>query len=414
MKKHINNTFIMLRNVPEPWLSIIKGIANPSFDETIAQIPNADLPHLCPTEGNVMNVFRKTPWEALHTIILGQDPYHSLMNNELDMPTPIADGLAFSSKATTTPPSLRNIFGALQKSNLIATTPMINDLTMWCQHGVLLLNTALTTIDGTAEKHIKIWHPFVINLIREIINRKHDQMTICLWGGKAQTLWKAVASPHPIEVLTYSHPSPLGNNKLPADQRFINCDHFTRISVKNQRMNWNPMMRQLIFTDGSHSKKANSGGYAFVVFYGAFHGLVKYGTSPSPSTNQVSEGIALVKAIEFINTHNLHNVLVITDSQFYINVITDWMYKWYAIDSSLSKKSDGEPIKNRQIIMTLFKNWNMAKERNTMLEHVRSHQLEPSQTTREERIAYVKWYGNKLADQFAGMKPPTEQTKYAF
>ena len=58
-----------------------------------------------PTESNVFNAFRLTPYAQTKVVILGQDPYHGPSQ---------AHGLSFSvEEGNKLPPSLKNIFKEL-------------------------------------------------------------------------------------------------------------------------------------------------------------------------------------------------------------------------------------------------------------------------------------------------------------
>lgn len=90
-------------------------------------------PHL------IFNAFRQTPFSKIKVVIVGQDPY--IKENE-------AMGLSFSvPKGTKVPPSLKNIYHALDADSKIPFVwpkPPHGDLTRWTTQGVLLLNAILT------------------------------------------------------------------------------------------------------------------------------------------------------------------------------------------------------------------------------------------------------------------------------
>ena len=144
-----------------------------------------------PILDNVFNAFNLTNYNDVKVLILGQDPYPNPMH---------AHGLAFSSRNTTTPGSLRNIFKAIDavyESNLVLNKN--NDLTNWAKSGVLLLNTSLTyrSVDVNVvglktnnsqnkEKkfHLKTWEPFIDLIIAKLLNR-NKKLVMFLWGGDA-------------------------------------------------------------------------------------------------------------------------------------------------------------------------------------------------------------------------------------
>lgn len=360
------------------------------------------IPTLCPQIGEIFNAFKYTPPSLFHSIIVGQDPYSSVYMDETTyMERPTAHGLAFSTCAVGVPPSLVNIFKCLKASKLIDDDddPSPN-LIMWAQQGVLLLNTALTTVIGKTNAHLTIWQHYIKSLIARILDAataKNKRINIMLWGSKAIHI---LNERHRIShnVLTWSHPSPLSDNRLPPHQKFVVCDHFTKVSNICHKMCWDPNISQHIFTDGSYRRKSQVGGYAVICFYGGLDGYAIYGTTPPPATNQVSEGTALLKAIECANAHNIYKPIIVTDSQFYINVITKWMSAWYANDPTLTKKLDGEKIANVELIRKIYAEWQkLCKFTTPSIMHQRSHQPPPP----VDSPTYHLWYGNSLADKYA-------------
>ena len=208
-----------------------------------------------PVFNNIFNALEIVPFDEVKVLILGQDPY----------PNPLhAHGLAFSSKNTTTPGSLRNIFKAIDSaygSNLVVKKN--NDLTEWAESGVLLLNTALTyknTFDKslsdkenkknqTREKafHMSVWKEFVDTIITKLLNRD-KKLVMLLWGGEAWNIvlknierngikyeeyrnGKVVLTGKNILILHTDHPSQvkinLGGKFLEhAPLHFKECDEF--------------------------------------------------------------------------------------------------------------------------------------------------------------------------------------------
>ena len=207
-----------------------------------------------PVKVNIFNALRLVPFDKVNVLILGKDPYP----NPKD-----AHGLAFSSLNNTTPDSLKNIFKAIDSvygSDLF--NKAYNNLTNWAEQGVLLLNTGLTykRIDNPEltkkekdllqarkqNEHMKIWKPFVKQIIQKILTIKNRPIAMMLWGNDAHNLVfgniknkdfkeqlhsrSAVIVPDTqIMLLQCSHPSPLSVNRggdFPevAQKHFVECD----------------------------------------------------------------------------------------------------------------------------------------------------------------------------------------------
>ncbi|MBR4748871.1 MAG: uracil-DNA glycosylase [Abditibacteriota bacterium] len=131
-----------------------------------------------PTKENVFNAFKHADIKDIKCVILGQDPYPD--------PTP-ATGLAFSLPREEPIPnnnSLKYIFAELELEKY--SIPNNGDLTPWAERGVLLLNSALTYCKSEQDKHLKLWRPFTVAVLRKIITEGKNHVVFMLWGDKAQ------------------------------------------------------------------------------------------------------------------------------------------------------------------------------------------------------------------------------------
>ncbi|WP_373567109.1 uracil-DNA glycosylase [Pseudidiomarina homiensis] len=167
-----------------------------------------------PPAAEVFHAFRLTPLAELKVVILGQDPYHGPGQ---------AHGLCFSvPQGVKLPPSLRNIYKAIQHDYPDYQPPAHGDLTHWAEQGVLLLNTVLTVEDGKAHSHASWgWEHFTDTVIAKI-NAHCEGVVFLLWGAHAQKKG-ALIDRQRHHVLTAVHPSPLS-----AHRGFLTCGHFKR------------------------------------------------------------------------------------------------------------------------------------------------------------------------------------------
>ena len=161
-----------------------------------------------PTPENRFTALALTPDPAaVRVIILGQDPYHTLVDGK-----PIAHGLAFSSKSGI-PPSLRNIYKELA-SDLSVSEPKSGDLSGWAAQGVLLLNDVLTVTAGKPQSHCGLgWEEITGKLIEKVLIAA-PHVVIVAWGRNAQKRIAAknlapLITQHKHTVLNAPHPSPL-------------------------------------------------------------------------------------------------------------------------------------------------------------------------------------------------------------
>lgn len=183
-----------------------------------------------PPKELVFNAFRKTPYDKVKVVIMGQDPYHGPEQ---------AHGLCFSvPKGIPTPPSLQNIFKELA-SDIGLPIPSHGCLSSWAEQGVLLLNATLTVRQGEPMSHHgKGWETFTDAVIAKLSERK-DPIIFVLWGKSAQEKCKHLRSSANSSghiILTAPHPSPLS-----AHQGFLGCRHFSQINTLLEQQGKDPI-----------------------------------------------------------------------------------------------------------------------------------------------------------------------------
>jgi len=169
-------------------------------------------PQLTPPPALVMRSFQE-PFDSVRVLLLGQDPY----------PTKnVACGLAFAvSEESKLPQSLKNLMKELatdlpQASNLGA-------LARWSSQGVMLLNSALTTIVGAAGAHAKIWSGFT----KAVLEQLDSSSLVCLsLGEHAKKLSTLIVKG---EVIQATHPSPLS-----ASRGFFGSRIYSRVNSSLQ------------------------------------------------------------------------------------------------------------------------------------------------------------------------------------
>lgn len=165
-----------------------------------------------------------TPLDKVRVVILGQDPYHELGQ---------ANGLAFSVyHGVKMPPSLRNMFKELQEDLGIERND--TDLSDWAEQGVLLLNTALSVIEGEANSMASIWEPFTDRLI-ELIDESKEPVIFVLWGGNAKKKKRLIKNNKSL-IIESAHPSPLS-----AYRGFFGSKPYSKINDKLIELNQKPI-----------------------------------------------------------------------------------------------------------------------------------------------------------------------------
>lgn len=161
-----------------------------------------------PRTSDVFRAFQECPWDNLHTVILGLDPYPGIVKGKNQY---VADGLAFSSRySDVCPKSLDLIRKAIEVDvfdGLWLDAPINNfDLTHWANQGILLLNTALTyPIGQKSGAHFELWKPFITYVLQEI-NARKNSVGVILMGKMAQS-YKSLFTNESFAIYTCSHPA---------------------------------------------------------------------------------------------------------------------------------------------------------------------------------------------------------------
>lgn len=200
--------------------------------KTLDHIENIIGTNFVPNREDVFNPFVWTPLYKVRVLILGQDPYHKLLNDG----TPQAVGAAFSTRRhAPLQPSIRNMYKEISRTIPEFETPSHGDLKGWTDQGVLLMNASWTTRPGKAGAHECIWNGLTTRVFK-LIRESRPNTIVLLWGNSAQ---KYIQYMGRLKVLTSSHPSPLSAHK-----GFSGCGHFLEVnqyltSIGEQPIDWN-------------------------------------------------------------------------------------------------------------------------------------------------------------------------------
>ncbi len=160
-----------------------------------------------PESKNIFRALNLTPLEDVKVVIIGQDPYHGIVNGICQ-----AQGLSFSVPAgIKNPPSLINIFKELEAEfgkKPKAEVKFNGDLSCWAQQGVLLLNAVLTVESGKAGSHAgRGWENLTDEIIK-LISRERENVVFLLWGAYARKKKDLIDDKKHL-ILESAHPSPL-------------------------------------------------------------------------------------------------------------------------------------------------------------------------------------------------------------
>lgn len=345
----------LLQNINSEWINIIySGKTKIMLDKIINKLSNIN--NITPQPSDIFNWCRYTKLTDIKVILIGMDPYHK---------TGWAHGLSFScNNNSKIPPSLRNIYKCLINTECISEMPSHSNLESWARQGILLLNASLSTLLGKAGAHMKIWDKYVKEIIKQVCDYHYNndnQLIFMLWGSFAQSFVDIVDDDYHI-CLTHIHPSPLAQ-RVPEEQKFINCQHFKEVNqilIEDDQapIDWNIKEKKHIeekqydcaeeildigdhhhisFTDGSaypnNKSKDSRAGYALLFVSGEFKDKCLYGNidiSKYNASNIRAEGIAILRTLEIVknSTQPWKKLTIITDCEFWMNMIEKYMPKW--------------------------------------------------------------------------------------
>ena len=365
----------VLAGVHADWLEIFE---KPHIREMLTELlPMADQ--------STFEAFRHSSIGNLRLVIVGQSPVGTT-------------GLAFDRKRV-----LKSIAACLFRCRMIPK-PALIDLRSWAVQGVLLLNRALTKESASA------WHPFTTAIVAELCELP---VTFMLWGNNARRLQTHIQSR---PCMLWGHPSPSVDALAPEDERFINCDHFTRVELPGRAIVWDSYADVTMFADGACSgngKASARAGYGVFICGGAFDALELHGpvapwnyllvndvivsgdVAVRPSNNR-AEFLAACHALQTaLNSYTYGAVKLITDCKLFCNTLTVWLPGWKR-NGTMEGKANLDLIAIAEELYTRLQ----ARCQSVTIKHVNaSHDYAlPADACDEARFI---WRGNDKADKLA-------------
>ena len=146
--------------------------------------------NIFPQQHNVFRAFHECKYDDCKVVIIGSDPYPQKN---------VANGLAFSNNLDNknTSPSLQVLLKASGSTD--------KTLESWCKQGILLLNTALSVVEGKPSSHLLLWRPFIKSFLKNLSEWETGIIYILL-GKDAQGL-KLFINTKLNDVLEENHPA---------------------------------------------------------------------------------------------------------------------------------------------------------------------------------------------------------------
>lgn len=390
-----------LADIPKNWRDILE---NKELVVICEALRNTSF---TPPAKNIFEFAKLTPFNKIKVVIIGQDPYPRAGD---------AHGLAFSC-LTNVPASLKNIYKCLAANKLIEEVPTEGNLDYWARQGVLLINRSLTTLVGKPNSHVELWDDYTKALVQKLSSMK--PLIFMLWGNNARELTDYIDSKS--IIYEWSHPSPLAQTH----QKFINCPHFIDankllIKLGQEPIDWNTReptseveqefgvnaTTQVVFTDGScYPNRACAeakGGYAASFALGTMKDTIIYGSIPNRpefATNQRSEGMAILKVLEYLLEHKdeWDKCIIVSDSDFWIKMFEQYMPNWVLHDKFDEKKNPDLTKKMWEVYSTIIDEYLKVIQ----FRHMKSHGKDGWQNEAEGTYKYFCFINNKYVDELA-------------
>lgn len=394
----MSNYDIAINNLSDDWKKIL-------ITDDLKNIINS-LTRVTPGYDKIFEFARLTKLSNVKVVILGQDPYPKAGD---------AHGLSFSC-LTGIPGSLKNIYKCLYRHKLINVMPDTGNLDYWASQGVLLLNTALTTETGTSNKHAKIWKDYTTKLIEKIASLR--PLIFMLWGNHAMSYEDLICEKNPQSIIyKWSHPSPLQTKQSFTDFCGFLDTNKVLIKLGHEPIDWNTEppkteieiafdagpKTQVAFTDGScmpnNASAASRGGYASTFVLGTMKDVILYGNIECDkfnASNQRAEGTAILRTLMYLKEHTeWEEVIIVTDSEFWINMIEKYMPSW-----SMEKFKEK---KNSDLTLELWNLYNelLSEGKTVQFRHVKSHDKDGWSKSEEGSYQYFCYENNKYIDELA-------------
>lgn len=172
---------------------------------------------ICPKIKDIFKAFTLCSFHNLKVIILGQDPYPTIVNN-----APTATGIAFANPKDTLEKDYSPSLNILIESIIDFTYPHRNiifdpSLEKWEAQGVLLLNSALSCIAGKIGSHTLMWRPFIRSFLLNLST--YDTGIIYVLMGKEAQSFEPYINKQYNHIIKINHPSWYARNhtSMPSD-----------------------------------------------------------------------------------------------------------------------------------------------------------------------------------------------------
>lgn len=172
-----------------------------------------------PKKNRLFDNFRSCPYDGLRVVIIGKEPYANSTN---------ATGIPFALPPIGSNSKLEKELELIEKCIYKSVKKHSDDkylfdetMYSWTYQGVLLLDAASTSEEGTEMAHANYWRNFTREVVK-LISKNNKDIVFMMWGEEAQYFTKFIdRDKH--HVLINNHPQDA--MKLNAEWT---CPHFNQ------------------------------------------------------------------------------------------------------------------------------------------------------------------------------------------
>lgn len=130
----------------------------------------------------------------------------------------------------------------------------------------------------------------------------------------------------------------------------------------------------ILYTDGACSGNPGPGGWAAILKHPRTGTVKELSGGASDTTNNRMEMMAAIEGLRSLKTDRRMSVRLVSDSQYVIYGLTEWIRGWIANDWRRGKKPGSPPVKNVDLWKTLHE---LASQFDMTYEYVRGHSGHP-------------------------------------
>ncbi|MGD2110020.1 MAG: ribonuclease HI [Phycisphaerae bacterium] len=130
----------------------------------------------------------------------------------------------------------------------------------------------------------------------------------------------------------------------------------------------------ILYTDGACSGNPGPGGWAAILKHPDTETVRKLSAGDPRTTNNRMELTAAIEGMRAINTDRRRRVHLVSDSEYVIKGLTQWIDGWIANNWKRGKKPGSPPVKNVDLWRELH---DLTRQHDMTYEHVRGHSGHP-------------------------------------